>query len=95
MPSLARRSNLRPQQGYQPARPIKGLTASTRARRFVARLTDDNTPVRETIDATDFLQAALNFAETCAADHPGNTIKVCVTDADTGETQCFALDLAA
>jgi Family of unknown function (DUF5961) len=51
--------------------------------------------VRETIDASDFLQAALSFAETCAADHPGNTIKVCVTDAETGETQCFALDLAA
>jgi Family of unknown function (DUF5961) len=93
MPSLARRPNLRPQQGYEPARPIKGLTASTRARRFVARLTDDNTPVRETIDATDFLQAALTFAETCTS--PAGTIKVCVTDAATGETQCFALDLAA
>ena len=95
MPSIARRSNLRPQEAYQPARPIKGLTASTRARRFVARLTDDNTPVREAIDATDFLQAALNFAETCAAGHSGNTLKICVTDTSTGETQCFALDLAA
>jgi hypothetical protein len=95
MPSVARRSNLRPQQGYQPARPIKGLTASTRARRFVARLTDDDTPVRETIDATDFLQAALTFAETCTAGRAGDTVKVCVTDTATGETQCFALDLAA
>ncbi|NOT41604.1 MAG: hypothetical protein HOP13_14025 [Alphaproteobacteria bacterium] len=93
MPSLAPRSNLRAPEGYQPARPIKGLTASTRARRFVARLTDDATPVRETIDSTDFLQAALTFAETCAS--PTGTIKICVTDADTGETQCFALDLAA
>lgn len=93
MTSLARRPNLRPQERYQPARPIKGLTASSRARRFVACLTDDSTPVRETIDATDFLQAALVFAETCTA--PTGTIKVCVTDADTGETQCFALDLAA
>jgi hypothetical protein len=95
MPSLARRANLRPQQGYEPARPIKGFTQSTRARRFVARLTDEETPVRETIDATDFLQAALSFAETCAADQPGNKLRICVTDADTGETQCFALDLAA
>jgi hypothetical protein len=95
MPSLARRANLRPQQGYEPARPIKGLTQPGRARRFVARLTDDETPVRETIDATDFLQAALAFAETCAADRPGGRIRVCVTDANTGETQCFALDLAA
>jgi hypothetical protein len=93
MPSLARRSDLRPQSGYEPARPIKGLTHSTRARRFVARLTDDDTPVRETIDATDFLQAALAFAETCAVE--AATIKVCVTDTATGETQCFALDLAA
>lgn len=92
MQSVARRPNLRPQEGYQPARPIKGLTASTRARRFVARLTDDDTPVRETIDATDFLQAALTFAETCAS--PAGTIKICVTDTTTGETQCFALDLA-
>lgn len=95
MPSIARRPNLRPQEAYQPARPIKGLMATTRARRFVATLTDDDTPVRETIDATDFLQAALNFVETCAADHSGNTLKVCVTDTATGETQCFALDLAA
>ena len=93
MPSVARRPNLRPQEGYQPARPIKGLMATTRARRFVARLTDDTTPVRETIDATDFLQAALTFAETCAA--AVGTVKVCVTDTTTGETQCFALDLAA
>ena len=80
-----------------PARQCRSAnwTASTRARRFIARLTDDDTPVRETIDASDFLQAALSFAETCAANHPGNTIKVCVTDAETGETQCFALDLAA
>ena len=94
MPSLARRSNLRPQTGYEPARPIRGLTASSRARRFVARLTDEETPVRETIDATDFLQAALSFAETCAAGQSG-PIRICVTDTDTGETQCFALDLAA
>ena len=93
MPSIAHRPNLRSPEGYQPTRPIKGLTASTRARRFVARLTDDDTPVRETIDATDFLQAALTFAETCAA--PSGTIKICVTDTSTGETQCFALDLAA
>jgi hypothetical protein len=93
MPSLARRSNLRSPAAYEPARPIKGLSASTRARRFVARLTGDETPVRETIDATDFLQAALAFAETCAVD--AATIKVCVTDTATGEMQCFALDLAA
>jgi hypothetical protein len=93
MPSLARRSNLRPQKGYEPARPIRGLTQG-RARRFVARLTDEETPVRETIDANDFLQAALSFAESCATDQSG-TIRICVTDADTGETQCFALDLAA
>lgn len=95
MPSSARRPNLRPPEAYQPARPIKGLMATTRARRFVATLTDHDTPVRETIDATDFLQAALNFAEACAPDRSGNTLKVCVTDTATGETQCFALDVAA
>lgn len=95
MPSVARRSNLRPQEPYQPARPIKGLMTPSRARRFVARLTDAATPVRETIDANDFLQAALNFAETCAADSLGKALKICVTDTATGETQCFALDLAA
>jgi Family of unknown function (DUF5961) len=94
MPSLARRLNVG-QKGYEPARPIRGLTHGTKARRFVASLSDDESPAKEDIKATDFLQAALTFAETCAADHAGETMKVCVTDADTGETHCFSLNLAA
>jgi hypothetical protein len=94
MPSLARRLNVG-QHGYEPARPIRGLTQGPKARRFVASISDDDTPAHENVKATDFLQAALTFAETCAADHPGESLKICVTDTETGETQCFNLNLAA
>lgn len=88
----ARRLNL-PQQGYQPLRPIHGRPpAAGRARRFVARLSDADPAVADAVDAPDFLQAALTFAETCAAaDAPA--LNVAVTDADTGETHCFTVAL--
>lgn len=95
MPAVARRLNLRTPQPYEPARPIKGLGSVAKARRFVARLSDDETPARDTVEATDFLQAALAFAETCAADADATTLKVAVTDTETGETHCFNLDVAA
>lgn len=93
MPAVARRPNLRTPAPYEPARPIKGLGSATRARRFIARLSDDDTPAQDAVEATDFLQAALAFAETCATDTA--TLKIAVTDAETGETHCFNLDVAA
>jgi hypothetical protein len=86
----ARRLNL-PQQGYEPLRPIKGRpTQTTRARRFVARLSDADPGAADAVDAADFLQAALTFAESCAnADTP--TLNIAVTDAETGETHCFTV----
>ncbi len=95
MPVVARRPNLRTPQPYEPARPIKGLGNTTKARRFVARLSDDDAPTHDSVEASDFMQAALAFAETCAADRPDETLKIAVTDAETGETHCFNLDVAA
>jgi hypothetical protein len=95
MPALgpaARRLNV-PQQGYEPLRPIKGRPPhTTRARRFVAKLTDANPAAANAVDAPDFLQAALTFAETCAGTD-ATTLNIAVTDAETGETHCFTLSL--
>lgn len=96
MPALkqTRRLNV-PQSGrpYEPLRPITGrLAESTRARRFVARLSDADPAVADAVDARDFLQAALTFAETCAATE-APTLNIAVTDAETGETHCFTVPL--
>jgi hypothetical protein len=93
MPALARTRRVHvPQGGYEPLRPIHGRPVEpTRSRRFTARLSD-GTACLETVDAPDFLQAALTYAETCAA-CDADTVSVAVTDADTGETHCFTLAL--
>lgn len=88
----ARRPNV-PQAGYEPLRPIKGRPVDPRrARRFVARLSDANPGTADAVDAPDFLQAALTFAETCAAGD-ADTLNIAVTDAETGETHCFTVGL--
>jgi len=91
-PAAARRLNLR-QQGYAPLRPIEGRPNEQRARRFVARLSDDETPAADTVEAADFMQAALLFAETCTACE-SDELKIAVSDAETGETHRFTLNLA-
>jgi Family of unknown function (DUF5961) len=91
-PAATARSNLR-QEGYAPLRPIEGRPQDGRARRFVARLSDDETPTADAIEAADFMQAALVFAETCAACDAGH-LKIAVSDAETGETHCFTLNLS-
>lgn len=94
MPALARarRINL-PQDGYEPLRPIKGRAPQAApARRFTARLSD-GTACIEAVDAPDFLQAALTFAETCAT-HEADAVNIAVTDAETGETHCFTVPLS-
>jgi hypothetical protein len=95
MPATARARRLNvPQGGYEPLRPIKGRIpqAARRARRFVARLSDANPAVADGIEAHDFLQAALTFAETCAG-HDDATLNIAVTDTETGETHCFSVGL--
>jgi hypothetical protein len=47
----------------------------------------------EAVDAPDFLQAALTYAETCAA-HEADAVNIAVTDAETGETHCFTVALS-
>lgn len=92
MPALARARRINvPQtgQGYEPLRPIKGR--ATPARRFVARLSDGSA-CTEAVEAGDFLQAALTFAETCAT-HDKPSVDIAVTDCETGETHCFAVAL--
>ena len=97
MPSTARRLTPRhepkPDQETGPARALRELLTKSRSRRVLARLSDSDTPARDTIHAPDFLQAAISFAETCAAAFDGHEIKVAVTDSETGETHCFALSV--
>ena len=97
MPSTARRLTPRldpkPKQETGPAYALKELLTKSRSRRFLARLSESDTPARDTIHAPDFLQAAITFAETCAAAIDGREIKVAVTDCETGETHCFALSV--
>jgi hypothetical protein len=89
----ARRLNVPQPKGYEPLRPIKGrVVEPRRARRFVARLSDANPGTADAVDAPDFLQAALTFAETCAASD-ADTLNIAVTDAETGETHCFSVPL--
>ena len=97
MPSTARRLTPRSEPKAEPdngpGRALKDLLAKSRARRFLARLSDSDAPARDTIHATDFLQAAISFAETFAAAIDGHQINVAVTDCETGETHCFALSV--
>ena len=97
MPSTARRltpgHEPKRDQETGPARALRELLAKSRSRRFLACLSDGNSPARDTIHAPDFLQAAINFAETCATATEGQEIKVVVTDCETGETHCFALNV--
>lgn len=85
----ARRLNL-PQTGYEPLRPIKGRPPAP-ARHFVARISDAS-GCAEAVEAPDFLQAALAFAESCAM-HSAPVVDIAVTDAETGETHCFSVSL--
>jgi hypothetical protein len=93
MPALARTRRVNISQGgYEPLRPIHGRPVEpTRTRRFTARLSDGTACV-EAVDAPDFLQAALTYAETCAA-HDTDAVNIAVTDAETGETHCFTVAL--
>ena len=91
-PAAARRLNLR-QEDYAPLRPIEGRPQTGRARHFVARLSDDDTPAADTIEAADFMQAALAFAESCAGGECG-VLRIAVSDTETGETHRFTLNLA-
>lgn len=93
MPALARARRINvPNEGYEPLRPIKGRVADPMpARRFTARLSDGAACI-EAVEAPDFLQAALTFAETCA-DADAALLNIAVTDAETGETHCFTVAL--
>lgn len=92
MPALARARRLNlPQPGYEPLRPIKGRASAAPARRFVARVSDAS-GCAEAVEAPDFLQAALAFAESCAL-HDAPTVSIAVTDTETGETHCFSVSL--
>lgn len=94
MPAVARTRRINISQGgYEPLRPIHGRPAEpTRTRRFTARLSDGTACV-EAVDAPDFLQAALTYAETCAA-HDADAVNIAVTDAESGETHCFTVALS-
>ena len=76
-----------------PARELKDLLAQSRARRFVVQLSERQSAPRTSIRAADFLQAALSFLETFAADVDGKEVNVAVTDCETGERHCFALSV--
>ncbi len=93
MPALARDRRVAvPKAGYEPLRPIKGRpVAPVPTRRFTARLSDGTACV-DTVEASDFLQAALVYAETCAA-HDGDAVSIAVTDCETGVTHCFTVAL--
>lgn len=91
MTAVARARRLPPRpEGYEPLRPIEGRPRAERARRFLARLSEADLPSGAPVEASDFLQAALTFAETCAASD-ATTLTIAVTDAETGETQRFAV----
>lgn len=77
--------------GHGPARELKNLLAQSRTRRFVVQLSESDANARASVRAPDFLQAALSFVETFAADVAGNEVNVAVTDCETGERHCFAL----
>jgi len=84
-----------PEVNDGPGRPLKELLARsrTRARRFLAQFSDLDTPAREAMRATDFLEAAIHFAETYGGSIEGRVVNVTVTDCETGERHCFALNV--
>lgn len=98
MPALAHRLSLRQtslrQEPFEPRRPIEGRNmVAERTRRFVARLGDGDLPA-EAVSATDFIQAALLFAENCAG-FCETDLNIAVTDCETGETHCFSLSVGS
>ena len=78
---------------HRHAHELRELLTQSRARRFVVQLSKNTAAPRASIRAADFLQAALSFLETFAADVSGNEVNVAVTDCETGERHCFALSV--
>ena len=70
------------------------MTAPTEPRHFSAYCTDESRGRAHAVpEATDFLDAAITFAERWSSDH--GEVSVTVVDCDTGEQQCFRIDLDA
>jgi hypothetical protein len=70
------------------------VTARPEARRFSAHCTDESRVHAHSVpEATGFLDAAVTFAERWSSGV--GEVSVTVTDCDTGEQQCFRIDLEA
>ena len=64
-------------------------------RRFIAEVIGDETGQRATVNAVDFIDAAVSYLETAALMPAGEVLKVAVTDCETGLTHCFSLDFSS
>ena len=64
--------------------------------RFCAYAAHDGAGHGHTVEAESFAEAAIAFAEVWhPAPDDGNEVRVIVLDQDSGEQQCYVVDLAA
>jgi len=71
----------------------EAIVTAAPARRFSAYSTDETRCRAHAVaDAADFVEAAIAFAERWGSGE--GEVSVTVVDCDTGEQQCFQIDLA-
>ena len=71
---------------------LREIAAEHSGRRFVAKIVGHDTGERSTVNAADFVDAAIAFLETSAIAADTEALKIAVTDCETGLTECFSLD---
>jgi hypothetical protein len=68
--------------------------AASLQRRFSVHGTDDAPSRGLMVEGVSFEDAALHFAENRHLEPDGDEVSLFVEDCDTGERQCFRIDLA-
>lgn len=71
------------------------MTTDAQMRRFSVHGVDDAPSRGRQLVAPTFEAAALEFVEAHPAEDEGGEIALMVEDCDTGERQCFRIDLAS
>jgi hypothetical protein len=70
------------------------MPAATLQRRFSVHGTEDAPSRGLLVEGMSFEDAALHFLDSCQPEADGDEVSLIVEDCDTGERQCFRIDLS-
>jgi hypothetical protein len=70
------------------------MPATALRRRYSVHGTEEVPSRGHLVEGTTFEDAALHFLEACQPESEGDEVSLIVEDCDTGERQCFRIDLA-